>query len=948
MADLTFDMATTGHKQAVDAVGKVGRGYADAALKIEAANVRVEKATRALSRAQEKYGKDSLEARSAAVSLAQAQSKVETAMRQTEKATEDASGGLDDFKLAAAGVAAAAAAGLGLAVSKSLDIEAANDKLSAQLALTGPEAQRYGKIAGDLYAGAYGESLGQVNEALRAVTQQVGRLGDEGEDSLQNVTAKVLDLATAFDQDLYDITKATGLLMKTGLAKNAGEALDLITYGFQNIPGAAEDLLDTLSEYSVHFQQAGLNGQQALAFIGAAMQGGARNTDLAADALKEFVLRAGNVTDTGAQQALEDLGLSAEDMARAISGGGQGANQALADILGRLRAVEDPAKRSALATALLGTQAEDLQQALYAVDPSVFVAGLDGVAGSATSMGEALNDNTLSRIESYKRSVEQAIAGAAAAPGPIGAAAAAVTLFGGAALSAGADLALLFPVAKGLPGALKSVGNSFTDLIGRGNELVRTNGNVRASLVGVGAAVGVAAIAIPVASAGFGKIHDIFDKLPPEIDETAAGLEKFVATGRASGSAAAALGNDLTGVASTAGLLDGLSGKLIRLGDSAREVVLPLKAFSKPLEDQREALTAVDQALAQLASGGNADTAAAAFNRLAAEAERQGVSVEDLKRQLPEYSSALEAVESRSRSAGAASGELTRGVDGQGQSAAAAADAMKKLAEQTEEYTSNALEARGSARAFEEAIDEASASVRENGRTLDITTERGRANAAALDEVASSGMAMAQAILQNGGTQQQFQATLQRTRDELIKAGTRMGLTKDQARAYADQVLKIPAARNTRFTADTGTARGRVVELKKQIAGVNDKSVTLTVFYRASGDVQLRNELGGGRVRTGTAREHGGPVRKGQPYIVGEKRPELFVPDTDGRILPQVPRARPLAAAFGGGGGTGGAPVVINVYAPNYVGSHDELAEAMRKVVRDKGGGNVQKALGRS
>lgn len=36
-------------------------------------------------------------------------------------------------------------------------------------------------------------------------------------------------------------------------------------------------------------------------------------------------------------------------------------------------------------------------------------------------------------------------------------------------------------------------------------------------------------------------------------------------------------------------------------------------------------------------------------------------------------------------------------------------------------------------------------------------------------------------------------------------------------------------------------------------------------------------------------REHGGPVTAGQPYIVGEKRPELFVPTQSGTILPSVP-----------------------------------------------------------
>jgi hypothetical protein len=36
-------------------------------------------------------------------------------------------------------------------------------------------------------------------------------------------------------------------------------------------------------------------------------------------------------------------------------------------------------------------------------------------------------------------------------------------------------------------------------------------------------------------------------------------------------------------------------------------------------------------------------------------------------------------------------------------------------------------------------------------------------------------------------------------------------------------------------------------------------------------------------------RATGGPVVAGQPYVVGEHRPELFVPNTSGRIIPEVP-----------------------------------------------------------
>lgn len=52
---------------------------------------------------------------------------------------------------------------------------------------------------------------------------------------------------------------------------------------------------------------------------------------------------------------------------------------------------------------------------------------------------------------------------------------------------------------------------------------------------------------------------------------------------------------------------------------------------------------------------------------------------------------------------------------------------------------------------------------------------------------------------------------------------------------------------------------------------------------------------GGGSASAGTGstftnrREFGGPVSKGRAYIVGERRPELFVPNTNGIIVPQLP-----------------------------------------------------------
>jgi hypothetical protein len=52
----------------------------------------------------------------------------------------------------------------------------------------------------------------------------------------------------------------------------------------------------------------------------------------------------------------------------------------------------------------------------------------------------------------------------------------------------------------------------------------------------------------------------------------------------------------------------------------------------------------------------------------------------------------------------------------------------------------------------------------------------------------------------------------------------------------------------------------------------------------------------------------GGPVKQGLPYIVGERGPELFVPDNSGDIIPNN-----RLGSSGSGVATGGAPIIVNV-----------------------------------
>lgn len=309
------------------------------------------------------------------------------------------------FSKAAKGVAAAGAAvgaALGIALVGAMNVEAANDKLAAQLGLTGADAERYGRIAGDLYSNAYGDSLETVNEALRAVTQNIGASATSSDADLQRITASVLDVATAFDQDLGGTTTAVGQLMKNGLAPNADAALDIITAGFQNGADKSGDFLDTLNEYGGQFAKFGLDGATATGLISQGLQAGARDGDLVADAIKEFSIRAIDGSEATAE-GFRALGLDGAEMARKIAAGGPEASGALDLVLDSLRAMPDPVQRSQAAVALFGTQAEDLGAALFALDPSSAVAALGDVEGAAGRMGQTLNDNAATNLESFKR-----------------------------------------------------------------------------------------------------------------------------------------------------------------------------------------------------------------------------------------------------------------------------------------------------------------------------------------------------------------------------------------------------------------------------------------------------------------------------------------------------------------------------------------------------------------
>lgn len=311
----------------------------------------------------------------------------------------------------AAGVAAGAVIAKG--VQLSMEKSAASGKLQASLGLSDRAAAKAGAAAGRLYANGVTESIEEGADSVKAIMSAGLAPTGATTKQLATIATKTQDLASLFEVDLGQAANAAGQAVKTGLAKNADEALDTMFRGFQVMGPRADDLADTLNEYSTIFRSLNLPIKTATGLFAQGMKAGARDTDVVADALKEFQIRATDGSTTSAA-GFKALGLNAKATTAQIAAGGKGASDGLQTVLDRLRDMKDPVKRNAAAVALFGTKAEDLGKALFALDPETAAAGLGKVGGAAKQAGDDLRKNAGAQFEAFKRKALMAIGDAAA------------------------------------------------------------------------------------------------------------------------------------------------------------------------------------------------------------------------------------------------------------------------------------------------------------------------------------------------------------------------------------------------------------------------------------------------------------------------------------------------------------------------------------------------------
>jgi len=324
-----------------------------------------------------------------------------------------------------------------------------------------------------------------------------------------------------------------------------------------------------------------------------------------------------------------------------------------------------------------------------------------------------------------------------------------------------------------------------------------TAARTRVLLNGLGRA-GVVVATLEAMSFGADKLKQAFEDAPPNVSKLGNALYTFGKTGKATGELTKKFGADLNDFGDAAARI-AHPGVLDRIGDSLYTIT-HLGSDSQPLDEARDKLKAVDEALKNLVQGGAPDVAAQAFSRLAKEAEAQGTSTEKLRTLLPGYSNALTDTDTQSKMSADSQAQLAKEMGLTADEIQDQRSEAEKLADALKGLNGTAISTAQQEIQFRQSLADLNDAVKENGHSLDVTTEKGRKVKSAFLDAANAAMEHAQAVAEEKNSQQAGQKVLERDIGLLKEDLKARGFSKDAVDALAAAYLRLPAGVATTVT----------------------------------------------------------------------------------------------------------------------------------------------------
>lgn len=275
-------------------------------------------------------------------------------------------------------------------------------------------------------------------------------------------------------------------------------------------------------------------------------------------------------------------------------------------------------------------------------------------------------------------------------------------------------------------------------------------------------------------------------------------------------------------------------------------------------------------------------------------------------------------------------------------------DALRGLNAATMEHNQLALAAADADIAFQQAVDDATGAIKDNGRTLDINTQKGRDNKSALLQIAGSAVAAAQSVKDLGGSQESATRRLNDGYTAFVRAAHGAGMTKEAADRLARSYGLLPPVKETHVKAPGAkSAKHDVDQLRSSISRLHGKDVFVTTHFvtrgGGAGSVIGQHAMAKGGI---TGAQSGGP-RAGLTEVAEQGREIALLAPGVAQLPPGsqvIPNGR-TEQLLGSGGRREPLELIIKSGGTRL---EDLLVEILRDNIQFRYGGDVNLALGQA
>ncbi|MEO3922716.1 phage tail tape measure protein [Micromonosporaceae bacterium B7E4] len=755
--------------------------------------------------------------------LGQAKASTRELGQELDKAAQ--SGKLDAVADQAGAMGLALAAGFAVAAGAAAKFDKQMSEVAAVSDATGAELEQLRQAA--LKAGK--DTAFSATQAAKAQAE-LAKAGLSTSEILGGALSGSLALAAAGSLDLAEAAEISAKTMNVFQleGKDASHIADVLAAAANKSATDVHEMGEALKMGGLAANAAGMSLEETVGTLAAFADRALAGSD-GGTSLKTAIMMLQAPTEKSAK-LMDELGIAAYD----ANGNFVGTAKLAGNLQQALGGLTQEQRNAALAT-IFGADGMRAANILYEVGEKgirEYTAAVDD-QGAAADVAAKKMDNLAGDLEKLKGSLEtMAIEAGSGANGGlrqlVQAANAVVDQFASLPSAVSGTVVVLAGVAgaallmaAGWIKARRATADAVTELQSSGPAGQRAARGLEATTKWAGRAA-AAFVAVELAATAVRATAG--DKLNPQIEALTGGLENWATTGQKSGEAARLLGKDFEHLAYDLKTIDG--GFWNGLGNGIAGFVEGLTGLGsvadESLEKARERLSAIDSALSQMVQSGNGEEAARIFAKLAEEAKKQGVGVDELKAGLPGYAAALE-------TAGKASQDTAGKVGEVGTAAGDAAEDVEALQEAFDTLFDIQMSADEALIKYHQGLKDLNEELGKGKKTLSVNSEEGRKNRSAVLEQIEAIKSLRDSRIAEGTSVDEANAKYGSHLTALRKSMLQAGYTKGEVDELIGSYQEIPKKVNTAVTANTKQAKNAAKDLREYLKNIPDEVVNIAM-----------------------------------------------------------------------------------------------------------------------